>query len=108
MNISIVLPEWAAKKAKTNTMMILVGNELIAFKEPKKEWKFKKERCVQCGECCHGLEGGETPFGSDDETKCNALKKDGNRWICTAGPSKPYRCLTDPQDPDLNCSIRYF
>jgi hypothetical protein len=105
--MNITLPEWAVKKAKTNTMMILVGNELVAFKDPKKEWKIKEIRCVQCGECCLDTPDGHTPFGSDDENKCNALEKVGDKWLCRAGPVKPFRCLPDPSD-DYNCSIRYF
>jgi len=50
------------------------------------------------------------PFGTNEKPsgKCNKLKKEGDKWICTAGHMKPFACLFDPIDQDIGCSIRYF
>ena len=107
MKIELDLPDWVFDK--TSTLRILKGLELVAFREPKKEWKVKKVRCVQCGECCLDMPDGHTPFGSDEEGKCNALKKEGDKWICTAGDKKPFVCLGDPLKGNTpSCSIEYF
>ena len=109
MKIEIELPDWAVKQAKYQTIMVLLGQELLAFQEPGKEMRVKQLRCVMCGECCLDTPDGHTPFGSDDEDKCNALQKKGEKWICTAGPRKPFRCLPDPNQISYpGCSIRYF
>ena len=93
MKIEIELPNWVNPYS---TLTILAGNELVAFKEPKGEWKVKKERCCQCGECCF-------------EEECGYLKQEGDRWICTMGSRKPFRCLADPKEGEHeSCSIRYF
>jgi hypothetical protein len=106
MKIELELPEWVDPNA---TLILLADQELVAFKTPNEELKVKKERCVQCGECCLDTPDGHTPFGSDDEDKCNALKKEGDKWLCTAGAKKPFRCLPDPNQITYpSCSIRYF
>jgi hypothetical protein len=106
MKFIVELPGWVSKDS---TLMLLADQELVAFKVPGGSLKIKKDRCNQCGECCLDTPDGHTPFGSDDEDKCNALVKDGDRWLCTAGPRKPFRCLPDP-NPKIypGCSIRYF
>lgn len=105
--MKIVFPDWAKEKAKHNTIMILIGNELVAHKKPREDWQIKKVRCNQCGECCLDVFD-LTPFGSDDEGKCNALKKEGDKWICTAGANKPFRCLSDPNKGNVSdCCIEY-
>ncbi|MCK5602101.1 hypothetical protein KAR91_09535 [Candidatus Pacearchaeota archaeon] len=106
MKITFDLPGWVDEN---QTLMLLSGQELVAFKEPGQEWRVKKDRCVQCGECCLDTPDGHTPFGSDDEDKCNALEKVGDKWLCTAGAKKPFRCLPDPNQKEYTgCSIRYF
>ena len=107
MEINIEIPKWAIDKSKDNPIIILIGNELAAIKNPKEDWKIKKVRCVQCGECCMDMPPGHLPFGTSGE-KCNKLKKEGNCWICTAGHMKPFACLFDPIDKDIGCAIRYF
>jgi len=109
MKVILDLPKWAEDKARDHTIMVLIGQELAAFKDPGEKWKIKKIRCVQCGECCLDTPDRHTPFGSDDEDKCNALKKDREKWICTVGPRKPFRCLPDPNPKSYpGCNIRYF
>lgn len=46
----------------------------------------------------------QTPYGVDDEGKCIALKKEGSKWICSAGAKIPYNCVLDPID-ELECVI---
>jgi hypothetical protein len=106
MKFIVDMPNWVDPHG---TLILLCDQELVAYKEPRKEVRVKKERCNQCGECCLDTPDGHTPFGSDDENKCNALVKDGDRWLCTAGPRKPFRCLPDPNQKIYDgCSIRYF
>jgi hypothetical protein len=33
---------------------------------------------------------------TDDEGKCLALRKEGDKWLCSAGTDKPFQCLEDP------------
>jgi hypothetical protein len=95
--------------AKDNTLIILADTELLGFKTPRKEWKFKQERCNQCGECCLDVPPNHTPYGADEEGKCNALVKEGEKRICTTGFMKPFACLADPLNIDeIGCSIRYY
>jgi len=94
---------------KHDLVQVLVNHELVAFSPPgTNELKVKKIGCNFCGECCLDMPPDHTEFGADDEGKCNALNKEGDKWLCTAGSRKPFKCLSDPIDPDLNCSIRYF
>ena len=89
--------------------MILVDQEMLAIKTPRQKALIKKTRCVQCGECCLDAADLRTPWGADDEGKCNALKRDRDKWICTAGLQKPFMCLTDPLKGNApGCSIEYF
>jgi len=105
MKIEIELPDWV----ENSTIMILSNQELAAFKQPGKNWKVKKTRCTKCGECCLDIPKKHTPFGSDDEGKCNALKKNGDEWICTAGQRKPWVCLGDPLKENVpTCEIEYY
>ena len=104
--MKLELPDWLDPHG---TLMLLCNQELVAFKEPKKPWKIKKGRCIQCGECCLETPKKHTPFGSDDELKCNALYKDGDRWLCGAGSKKPFKCLADPIKANVpGCAITYF
>jgi hypothetical protein len=104
--IKIDLPDWVDPNG---TLMLLCDQELVAFKEPGKSIKIKKQRCNQCGECCLDTPDGHTPFGSDDENKCNALVKRGDKWFCTAGAKIPFRCLPDANKRAYSCcSIEYF
>ena len=67
-------------------------------------------KCNNCGNCCLDISDGHTPFGSDEEGKCNALHKEGDKWLCKAGWQKPFCCLADPTENDaieLGCSIKY-
>ena len=99
------LPDWAKKR----TIMVLADQEMLAIKIPRQEALIKKTRCVQCGECCLDVPDRQTPWGSDEEGKCNALKKDRDKWICIAGLQKPFTCLTDPLKGNApGCSIEYF
>ena len=103
-----LLPKWARNKAKDNPTIILVGNELVAVKNPRENWKLKKVRCNQCGECCMDIPANLLPFGTNESPsgKCNMLEKEGEKWLCRAGHMKPFSCLFDPADTD--CCIRYF
>jgi hypothetical protein len=106
MKFELEIPNWVNPNL---TLMLLAGQELVAFKQPNRSLKVKRERCNRCGECCLDTPNKHTPFGSDDEDKCNALKRSGDQWICTAGARKPYRCLPDPnQEIYPGCSIRYI
>lgn len=104
MRIEIDIPEWAAERR----LIVLAGIELVAFKEPWGPWKIKRVRCDQCGQCCMTFKPNsrQTPYGVDDEGKCNELKKNGDKWECGAGIMKPYACLMDPIDEPECCIVK--
>lgn len=105
-NLIKVLPDWAKDKAN---IFLLGDQELIIHQAKNVPVHIKKDRCVQCGECCLSTPKGHTPFGSDDKKKCNALYRDGNKWLCKAGPNRPFRCLSDPIKANVpGCKIRYY
>ena len=103
--IKIKIADWVDEN---ETLMLLSGQELVAFKTPKSKWKVKKVRCDQCGECCMDTPKRHTPFGSNEEGVCNALKKEGNRWVCDAKQCRPFRCLPDPFEGLYDCCIEYY
>lgn len=67
-----LLPEWVNKKAN---LFLLADQELVLHQAMGLDVHIKTGRCVRCGECCLETPDGHTPFGSDDELKCNALYK---------------------------------
>ena len=90
---------------KERRIRILAGVELVAQKNSGDDfWLVKTTSCDNCGECC--MDFPPTPFGCDEEGKCNALVKYGNRWRCSKWADRPFRCLSDPIDVDC-CSITY-
>jgi hypothetical protein len=102
--INFKLPEWIDEN---QTLTLLCGQELIAFKHPNEEWKIKKIRCNQCGECCMNIPDNFL-YGTNGEGKCNKLVKEGDKWLCTAGKDKPFCCLQDPANiEEIGCCIRY-
>ena len=102
MQIEIEIPDWA----KERRILIIAGCELAAMKLPHEDfWKIKQQRCDLCGECC--LDNPPTPYGVDDEGKCNKLRKDGNQWICLAGSGRTVACLKDPPESYEACRITY-
>jgi len=101
-----LLPEWVIKD---RTLFLLADQELIIHQAPRVEVHIKKERCTNCGDCCLQTPDGHTPFGSDATEKCNALYRDKDRWLCGAGPNRPFRCLADPLKANVpTCDIRYY
>jgi len=103
-----LLPTWATEKAN---LFLLADQELVIHQaigvglEPH----IKKDRCTHCGDCCLETPDGHTPFGSDDEEKCNALYKEGDKWLCGAAANRPFRCLSDPMKGNVpTCQIRYL
>lgn len=106
IKITIELPDWVSKH---ETLTLLSGQELVAFKTPREKWKIKTIRCDKCGICCFDMPPDHTPFGIDDEGKCKKLiKQENGEWHCTAKHMKPFSCLSDPGNiEDLGCSIRY-
>ena len=100
-----LLPEWATKD---RSLFLLSDQELVIHQAPGFEVHIKKDRCTNCGDCCLQTPDGHTPFGSDDE-KCNALYKEGDKWLCGAKANKPFRCLADPMKASVpTCDIRYL
>jgi len=105
-NLIEILPQWAKDKAN---LFLLADQELVIHQAKGIPVHIKKVRCVNCGECCLQTPKKHTPFGSDDEFKCNALEKVGDKWLCTAGPNRPFRCLADSLKANVpGCNIRYF
>lgn len=101
-----LLPEWIKDKAN---IFLLADQELVIHQAKGYEVHIKKDRCIQCGECCLETPKKHTPFGSNDELKCNALYKEGDRWLCDAGSKKPFKCLADPLKVNVSgCAITYF
>lgn len=105
------LPDWG----KDQRFTILLGMELYASHTPFGEIFVKEIRCEMCGQCCMDLIPNHktmTPWGVDDEGKCNALRKNRNgHWICDPPGGKtlkPYACLQDPLKSNTpECIIRY-
>ena len=92
-------------KYKERLLIVMAGRELVARKHPDDDfWLVKTQSCNYCGECC--MDHPPTPYGVDDEGKCNKLVKFGDKWECAAGASAPWNCLNDPEDIEC-CSIRY-
>jgi len=105
MKIELDLPDWVGKD---DILMLLHGQELVAFKHPCGDWKVKKVRCNQCGECCLDVEPGHVPFPVEDG-KCSMLDTSGEKWFCKAGHKKPFACLGDPlKENSPNCVIEYI
>jgi hypothetical protein len=103
------LPDWG----KDQRFTILLGMELYAsYTPPDGDLQIKTVRCDLCGQCCMDMTPNhktQTPYGVDDEGKCNALKKERDgTWVCSAGLHKPYSCLQDPlKENTPECCIRY-
>ena len=101
MKIELEIPD----ELKASNIRVLAGFSLIAQKAGHEDfWLFKTTLCNQCGECCMGFP--PTPFGCDDEGKCNALIRNGDGWICSKWADRPFRCISDPIDIK-SCSITY-
>jgi hypothetical protein len=102
--MKLKLPDWISPDS---TIVILAGQELVAFKEGSDDWKVKKTRCNKCGACCLEVPEGYLPFGTNGEGRCNMLNDD---MTCGAGIKKPFVCLRDPPISalkDLGCCIEY-
>jgi len=105
------LPDWG----KDQRFTILLGMELYASYAPGGEIFVKKIRCDFCGQCCMDLIPNHktmTPWGVDDEGKCNALRKNrSGNWICDPPGGvalKPFSCMQDPLKSNTpECCIRY-
>ena len=101
MKITFDIPD----ELKASNIRVLAGFALIAQKKGDEDfWLVKETHCNYCGECCMNFP--PTPFGCDEEGKCNALIKDADRWICSKWADRPFRCISDPIDVDY-CSITY-
>jgi len=102
MKIELEIPDWATE----GRLMILSGTECVATKESKEDhWLVKETRCNLCGECC--LDSPNTPYGLDDEGRCVKLVFDREKWWCMAKAHRPYNCLADPIDKNLECCITH-
>ena len=105
------LPDWA----KSQRISVLAGLELLVGYSPGGEIEIKKVRCVKCGQCCMTLIPNHptmTPWGVDDEGKCNALRKNrSGEWICDPPGGivmKPYACLQGTQKSNTpECAIEF-
>lgn len=101
------VPEWARERKLT----ILAGVESLATKMPWEDfWLIKNDRCAMCGQCCMMFKPDtmQTPYGIDDEGKCKALIREGDKWECGARIRRPYNCLADPSlDEVPECSITH-
>jgi hypothetical protein len=108
MKIKVKIPYLEGER-RERRLLILAGTELVAQKEPWNDyWEIKEEGCSMCGQCCMTFAPNSqpTPFGADDEGKCNALTKEGDIWVCSAGTKRPYDCLFDPlKENTPECSI---
>lgn len=92
-------------KYKDRVIMIMAGVELVAFKYPHEdEWSVKTVSCNLCGECC--MDEPNSPYGNDDEGKCNKLVQYGDTWECGALHERPWTCLGDPINNPF-CCIEY-
>lgn len=104
-NLFEALPDWA----KDRRLVLLSGIELVAAKDYGHDWKIKKVRCNQCGECCLDMEPDYLPFGVSKEGICNMLEQAGDKMLCKAGHVRPLCCLADPEKENaFHCCIEYF
>jgi hypothetical protein len=97
------LPDWA----KDRGLMLLAGQEIVFWWNESDGLRVKSERCNKCGECCCDIPDGYLPFGITGDGKCKKLQPDGT---CGAGRMKPFVCLGDPAESEmenLGCSIKY-
>jgi len=106
-NVIKELPDWA----KDQQITIIAGMEMLASYLPgDADVKVKKVRCDFCGQCCMTLRpnSNETPYGVDNEGKCNVLYFESGKWLCGANFKKPISCLEDPLKANVpECSIEY-
>lgn len=85
------LPEWSDQK---QTLRIMAGVELVAFKLPDAPWLMKVGRCNMCGKCCMNFRPEKHIFPVV-EGRCIHLKKEvGNnpRWLCALSTMRPFGC----------------
>ena len=89
INLYELLPDW--EDAEHRRFTVLLSREAwIEYNPAIKTLKIKIKHCKNCGECCSSLgpNSMDTPFGVDDEGKCNARNE-----RCGADYDMPYRCL---------------
>jgi len=92
-------------KYKERRIFIMAGTELAAFKHPNEDfWRIKETSCNLCGECC--MDYPNSPYGNDDEGKCNKLVRYGDTWECGALDKRPWNCLGDPVN-NPHCCITH-
>lgn len=107
MKITLTLPDWVDERH----IYILAGVELVAYKHFGEKWKVKKNRCVQCGECCTGHKQGNPHMEIDKDGTCIYLIPDGEKQICGKVEYRGFNCATgDPikdKWSETNCKITY-
>jgi len=97
------LPDWA----QDQEISLIAGLEMLVHRVPGNPIEIKRVRCNFCGDCC--LDYPHSPYGNDDEGKCNMLERNAHgQWKCQAKFDRPFRCLQDPlkaNSPD--CTIEH-
>lgn len=101
---------------KNRRITVFAGNEVLAIREPGKD-KFvhKIKRCNMCGLCClmeideHGFGIQNMEIDGKIQSVCGALRKDGDKYECHAGPKAPYGCVFECSNPNFHpkCPIEY-
>ena len=76
MRIELDIPDWATDQ----TIRIISGLEMVAYKDTKGYWQVKEIRCQRCGECCK-------------KENCDKLSLQEVTAVCERGLSMPFHCL---------------
>lgn len=114
MNIKLKLPKWATEHGQT--IYVFAGRELLAYKEPKKQSKFKplvykslmlkKTRCNKCGKCCMNVTD-KWPLGVDENGDCTYLGYVNGEYLCFfPGVAIPFTCCRGWGSPE-ECVINF-
>jgi len=104
------------KNVKQRRVIVLAGSEILAIRDPEEDFfRHKKVRCNMCGLCCL-METDERGFGTQimeiggkEQSVCGALRRDGDKYECHAGPKAPWGCTNECGHFKLHpdCVIEY-
>lgn len=105
MKIELELPDWTEERA----IYVMAGVELVAFREPGKEWQVKSGRCNMCGKCCMNLREGH-PFPVINGRCVYLVKrpgKDCEEYECILRMHRPFGCCVGVPLNIPGCTEKY-
>jgi hypothetical protein len=94
------------------TLYILDGIEMVAYKSPGCNWFVKTSRCLQCGICCTKLSPAVNTFYSKQAVngRCiHLISMEDGRQLCGLGIERPFACTvtTDMKEENPNCPVSF-